>query len=401
MKRILIGLIVAAVLAAGGWFGFNLYVQHRATSEVEAAFEQMRQQGGKASHGKIDVRAARRRTLTIEDIAVDPGSQPQAQVKIAGVKATGVRQLDESTVLGRQPSTSRALRSQSTARSAHRSSKAVYKIPQTDDARLRRSRSTPQVCAGIQLHHRPVPVCVSAQFSERHGVLDRGADHCRDFDRRQARRGQAGRRRFCLFRPGDAESQARQDRGDEGGPRRHLHVRRSSSRQAGQADGRAVEPPSSTISMSAAMLAALDPQTSERRQLPPGLPADLGGALHARRRHGRCASRSTASPSRISPCSRRNSGWPTCLPRCRRISRHRRRRRKRASMLEKLAGVYEGLRIGKIEIGKTSIGTPQGNGQRSMLVRYRRGRVRSRRRRYAVAARAVQDGALRARNPSA
>ena len=37
MKRILIGLIVAAVLAAGGWVGFNLYVQHRATSEVEAA----------------------------------------------------------------------------------------------------------------------------------------------------------------------------------------------------------------------------------------------------------------------------------------------------------------------------------------------------------------------------
>ena len=33
MKRILIGLIVAAMLAAGGWFGFNLYVQHRATSE--------------------------------------------------------------------------------------------------------------------------------------------------------------------------------------------------------------------------------------------------------------------------------------------------------------------------------------------------------------------------------
>ena len=94
MKRILIGLIVAAVLAAGGWFGFNLYVQHRATAEVEAAFEQIRTQGGKASHGKVAFDLPTR-TLTIEDIAVEPGMQSQMQVKIAGVKAIGVRQLDE------------------------------------------------------------------------------------------------------------------------------------------------------------------------------------------------------------------------------------------------------------------------------------------------------------------
>src|SRR6478609_2169572 len=94
MKRILIGLIVAAVLAAGGWFGFNLYVQHRATSEVEAAFEQMRQQGGKASHGKITFELATR-TLTIEDIAVTPGNLPQAQIKIAGIKGTGVCLVDD------------------------------------------------------------------------------------------------------------------------------------------------------------------------------------------------------------------------------------------------------------------------------------------------------------------
>jgi hypothetical protein len=95
MKRILIGLIVAAVLAAGGWFGFNLYAKHRATAEVEAAFAQMRSGGGKASHGKVEFDLMSR-TLTIEDIAVTPGSQPQAQVKIASIKGTGVRQIDDS-----------------------------------------------------------------------------------------------------------------------------------------------------------------------------------------------------------------------------------------------------------------------------------------------------------------
>ncbi|MHC4055339.1 hypothetical protein [Bradyrhizobium sp. 25ACV] len=95
MKRILIGLIVAAVLGAGGWFGFNLYVQHRATAEVEAAFEQIRAGGGKASHGKIGFELGTR-TLTIEDINVEPGQPQLANVKVAKVTAVGVRKPDEA-----------------------------------------------------------------------------------------------------------------------------------------------------------------------------------------------------------------------------------------------------------------------------------------------------------------
>ncbi|MBR0973849.1 MULTISPECIES: hypothetical protein [Bradyrhizobium] len=95
MKRILIGLSALVVLAAGGWFGFNLYIQHRATAEVEAAFDQVRASGGKASHGKIGFDLMSR-TLTVEDIAITPGSASQAQIKIAGIKGTGVRLLDET-----------------------------------------------------------------------------------------------------------------------------------------------------------------------------------------------------------------------------------------------------------------------------------------------------------------
>ncbi|MBR0983228.1 hypothetical protein [Bradyrhizobium liaoningense] len=95
MKRILIGLIALAVLGAGGWLGFNLYVQHRATSEVETAFEQIRAGGGKASHGKIGFELGTR-TLTIEDISVEPAQPQLANVKVAKVTAVGVRQPDEA-----------------------------------------------------------------------------------------------------------------------------------------------------------------------------------------------------------------------------------------------------------------------------------------------------------------
>ncbi|WP_025035892.1 hypothetical protein [Bradyrhizobium sp. DOA9] len=97
MKRILIGLIVAAVLGAGGWFGFNLYARHRVTAEIEAAFEQIRSSGGKASHGKIGFDLPSR-TLTIEDIAVEPGRPPLAGIKAANIKAVGVRQADEAHI---------------------------------------------------------------------------------------------------------------------------------------------------------------------------------------------------------------------------------------------------------------------------------------------------------------
>ena len=39
MIKILIGLVAAIVIATGGFFGFEFYVQHRVAGEVEAAFE--------------------------------------------------------------------------------------------------------------------------------------------------------------------------------------------------------------------------------------------------------------------------------------------------------------------------------------------------------------------------
>ena len=93
MVKILMGLAAAVVIAVGGFFGFEFYTQHRIAGEVDAAFEQIRAGGGKASHGKVSF-DLKSRTLKIDDIATESATQPPVRLKIAGVTATGVGQPD-------------------------------------------------------------------------------------------------------------------------------------------------------------------------------------------------------------------------------------------------------------------------------------------------------------------
>jgi hypothetical protein len=93
MVKILMGLAAVVVIAVGGFFGFEFYTQHRIEGDVEAAFAQIRAGGGKASHGKVSF-DLKSRTLRIADIAVDTATEPPVSVKIAGVTAAGLSQPD-------------------------------------------------------------------------------------------------------------------------------------------------------------------------------------------------------------------------------------------------------------------------------------------------------------------
>jgi hypothetical protein len=89
MVKVLIGLVAAAMLAIAGFFGFEFYVQHRVDSELEASFAPIRAAGGKASHGAISFDALSR-TIKIADIATESAGQMPARLKIASVTASGV-----------------------------------------------------------------------------------------------------------------------------------------------------------------------------------------------------------------------------------------------------------------------------------------------------------------------
>src|SRR5438552_3958625 len=93
MVKILGGVVAAIAIAVGGFFGFEFYVQHRIASEIEAAFEQIRATGGKASHSKVSF-DLRSRTVRVEDIAGQSAAQPPVSFKIGSLTAAGVSQPD-------------------------------------------------------------------------------------------------------------------------------------------------------------------------------------------------------------------------------------------------------------------------------------------------------------------
>jgi hypothetical protein len=91
MVKVLVAVVAVVVIAAGGYFGFAFYTQHRVAGEIETAFEQIRAGGGKASHGKVSF-DARSRTVGIADIAIESATQPPLSVTIASITAAGVGQ---------------------------------------------------------------------------------------------------------------------------------------------------------------------------------------------------------------------------------------------------------------------------------------------------------------------
>ena len=97
MKKILFGLLAAIVIAVGGFFGLQFYVEQKIAGNIDAAFDQIRKDGGKASHGRLDFDLWTH-TLTIADIKAETAAQPPMMVKIAKFTATGLVQPDAAHV---------------------------------------------------------------------------------------------------------------------------------------------------------------------------------------------------------------------------------------------------------------------------------------------------------------
>ncbi|MHC4045462.1 hypothetical protein [Bradyrhizobium sp. 23AC] len=361
MKRILIGLIVAAVLGAGGWFGFNLYVQHRMTSEVEAAFEQLRAGGGKASHGKIGFELMTR-TLTIEDIAVTPGSQPQAQIKIAGIKGTGVRQIDDSRFSA--DSVDFAGIDVALDRVGPAKVKASYKIPQLtmrDYAGPLHTGTAPANGSLIDLYR-----YVLGQYASVTASSLAAPTLTMSFDSGNGPGGSGEVTYSGLAIQNLKHGKIDAMKADRAAISVDVKQPGKPDKLTGELSNIIVNDVDAT-----AIIAALDPQTSSDetyhrvyRHVSAG-PYALKSAQGVRVDiDGFVMEDIDVQPSKFrlaeifAALPQDQSAVPTPA--------------QSRELMEKLAGVYEGLRIGKAEVSKISIGTPQGTGKVN-AIRYREG----------------------------
>ncbi|WP_027551396.1 hypothetical protein [Bradyrhizobium sp. Cp5.3] len=360
MKRILIGLIAAAVLAAGGWFGFNLYAKHRATAEIEAAFDQIRAGGGKASYGKVtfDVMS---RTLTIEDIAVEPAQQPQARVRIANLKGTGVRQVDETRFSADNIELAGL---DVTLEQVGPPVKAAYKIPQVtirDYSGPIRAQSAPtsssliDICRFVLDQYATVTASsvvaptLTVSFDAGSNAGGSGDIVYSGLAIQKLARGKvdamkADRATFTINVP----QPGKQDK------------------VTGELSNLVVNDFDAT-----AIAATLDPQKTNDdsyhriyRQIAAG-PYVLTSAQGVRIEvDGVTFDEIAVQPSKFRPAE-----ILALMPADRSVLPTPAQSRE---VMEKLAGLYEGLRVGKIEVGRTSMGTPQGTA-RINAVRYQQG----------------------------
>ncbi|CCD98683.1 hypothetical protein [Bradyrhizobium sp. STM 3809] len=97
MNRILIAIAAVVVLGIAGLVGIPWYAQARAEREVEASFAQIRQNGATASHGKVGFDLWSRK-LTIADVKIESAAQPPASVTFGAITATGLSQPDSEHV---------------------------------------------------------------------------------------------------------------------------------------------------------------------------------------------------------------------------------------------------------------------------------------------------------------
>ena len=90
MRKILAGIVASIIaVAAAGYYGATLWAQYQLKNEVEATFEALRATVGTATHGGIEFDLWRRQ-ITIADIVLQSDQAATVTMKIGGIVAAGV-----------------------------------------------------------------------------------------------------------------------------------------------------------------------------------------------------------------------------------------------------------------------------------------------------------------------
>jgi hypothetical protein len=89
MRKVIVGLIVVLIAGAGGYLGLDYWAQRAVARQVEAMLDGWRASIGSATHGRIELDVLAR-TVKITDVVVQPRSAPLPRITVARVVASGL-----------------------------------------------------------------------------------------------------------------------------------------------------------------------------------------------------------------------------------------------------------------------------------------------------------------------
>ncbi|MFZ1105712.1 MAG: hypothetical protein WAN86_23100 [Hyphomicrobiaceae bacterium] len=89
MRKVIVSLIVVLIAGAGGYLGFDFWAQRAVAREVDAMLDGWRASIGSATRGPIELDLWTR-TVKVIDVVVQPRSAPHPRIRVAQVVASGL-----------------------------------------------------------------------------------------------------------------------------------------------------------------------------------------------------------------------------------------------------------------------------------------------------------------------
>ena len=89
MRKVVTGVLAILIVGTGGYFGARGWAQQRVEREVETSLAAMRAAGGNVTHGPVEIELLRRQ-VRLSNVVAEMASEPKASMRIGRVVATGI-----------------------------------------------------------------------------------------------------------------------------------------------------------------------------------------------------------------------------------------------------------------------------------------------------------------------
>ena len=91
MRKVVTGVLAILIVGTGGYFGARGWAQQQVEQEVETSLAAMRAGGGNVSHGPVEIELLRRQ-VSLSNVVAETAGEPKASLRIGRVVATGIGQ---------------------------------------------------------------------------------------------------------------------------------------------------------------------------------------------------------------------------------------------------------------------------------------------------------------------